>query len=65
MNHVAERIHHAACDLPEADMREVLDFITFLKNRSRRSNWENIMNAQSIALSDVWDNDEDEVWNHV
>lgn len=61
----AELIERESKTLPEKDAKEVLDFIAFLKARSERQEWENLMSAQSDAMLDVWDNEEDEVWNHV
>ncbi len=61
----AELIQKEIKLLPETEVKEVLDFIAFLKIRSERAKWENIMEAQMDSLSNVWDNDEDEVWNHV
>jgi len=58
-------IQRELSSLPETAVKEVLDFITFLKMRSERAEWEDMVNAQTHALSDVWENDEDEVWNHV
>jgi hypothetical protein len=46
-------------------VREVLDFIGYLRERGERRDWRDLMNAQSTALADVWDGEEDEVWNHV
>lgn len=51
--------------LPESQTREVLDFIAFLKQKHERDEWKNMMAAQEKSLSNVWDNEEDEVWNSV
>ena len=51
--------------LSEGEMREVLDFIAFLRDRHERKEWKNLMDAQQSSLFSVWENDEDEVWNHV
>ncbi len=61
----AELIQREIKLLPEKEAKEVLDFIAFLKVRSERAEWEDMMKAQIHALSDIWNNDEDEVWNHV
>jgi len=51
--------------LPAFKAQEVLDFIIFLKSRNEMDEWQDMMNAQVQPLSDIWDNEEDEVWNHV
>lgn len=51
--------------LPDPQVRQVLDFIGYLKQRSERADWEDLMNAQACSLGDVWDNPEDEVWNEL
>ena len=51
--------------LPDPQVREDLDFIGYLKQRSERAEWVDLMEAQASALSDVWDNQEDDVWNDV
>ncbi len=50
--------------LPEAMAQEVLDFALFLRQREENAEWQNLMLAQSSALAD-WENDEDEAWNDV
>jgi hypothetical protein len=49
--------------LPEIQVREVLDFIGYLKEKGERVEWEDLMCAQAGSLAAVWDNTEDEVWN--
>ena len=51
--------------LSEKEAKEVSDFIAFLKTRSERARWDDLMKAQASAMADVWDNDEDEIWDHV
>ena len=51
--------------LSEKEAKEVSDFIAFLKTRFERARWDDLMKAQASAMSDVWDNDEDEIWDHV
>jgi len=51
--------------LPAFKAQEVLDFIIFLKSRNEMDEWQDMMNAQVQPVSDIWDNEEDEVWNHV
>ena len=62
---VAEQVYEQAKLLPEALAREALDFVLFLRGRQDRVEWRDLMDAQSVALAEVWDNREDEVWNHV
>ncbi len=61
----AELVQKEVETLPDGEKQEVLDFIAFLKERHEREEWKNLMAAQQASLSAVWDNDEDEVWNHV
>ena len=61
----AELVQHEVEVLPEGEQQEVLDFIAFLKERHEREEWKNLMAAQQGSLAAVWENDEDEVWNHV
>lgn len=49
--------------LPDEDIREVLDFIGYLRQKEDRAHWADLMQAQQSALHSIWDNDEDEVWN--
>lgn len=62
---VAELAYEQLKALPDPQVREVLDFIGYLKERSDRAEWANLMDAQAGALSDVWANPEDDVWNDV
>jgi len=60
---VAELAYEQIKTLPETQVREVLDFIGYLKERGERGQWEDLMAAQATSLAAVWDNAEDEVWN--
>jgi len=51
--------------LPEVQVKEVLDFIGYLKSRQEQAQWGDLMHAQEKSLANVWDNSDDEVWNHV
>ncbi len=51
--------------LPEGQVKEVLDFIGYLKSRQEQTQWGDLMQAQEKSLADIWDNPDDEVWNHV
>lgn len=60
---VAELAYEQIKTLHETQVREVLDFIGYLKERGERAQWEDLMAAQATSLAAVWDNTEDEVWN--
>ena len=62
---VAEQVYEQAKLLPEPLAREALDFVLFLRDRQGRGEWHNLMDAQAVALTAVWDNPEDEAWNSV
>ena len=62
---IAELIYEQVKTLPEPLAHEVLDFVTFLHERSDRELWRDLMAAQAASLAPIWDNAEDEVWNHV
>ena len=61
---MAEWIQEQVKELPEDQVKEVLDFIVFLKTRREREEWEDLMRAQGESLKGVWDNNEDEAWNN-
>ena len=62
---LAEIVQEQIKALPEGQVKEVLDFIGYLKSRNDRSQWNDLMQAQEKSLAQVWDNPDDEVWNHV
>ncbi len=64
---IAEKIYEEARRLPVLLAREVLDFIGYIeaKHGVNDTQNENLKKAQQIAMRDVWDNSEDEVWNDV
>jgi hypothetical protein len=61
---IAELIFEEVKKLPDQSAREVLDFVGYIRERSKRGEWRDLMNAQSASLAPVWDNAEDEVWNN-
>ncbi len=61
---LAEQIYQTVKPLPEPIAQEVLDFALFLRQREENAEWQNLMLAQSSALTD-WHNADDEVWNDV
>jgi hypothetical protein len=62
---LAEIVQEQIKALPEGQVKEVLDFIGYLKTRQEQTQWNDLMLAQEKSLADVWDNTDDEVWNHV
>jgi hypothetical protein len=40
--------------------REVLDFVGYLRDWGERTDWRDLMSAQSASLAPVWDNIEDQ-----
>jgi hypothetical protein len=61
---LAEQVYQTVKPLPEDMVQEVLDFALFLRHRDENTEWQNLILAQTSALTD-WENDEDEVWNNV
>jgi hypothetical protein len=62
---IADLIYEQVKALPDSLAREVLDFAGFLRERQDRAEWRDLMAAQSQALAPVWENSEDDVWDHV
>ena len=60
---IAELVYEQVKALPEPLAREVLEFVGFLRERRGRGEWRDLMNAQAVGLSPVWDNTEDNVWD--
>ena len=61
---LAEQVYQAVKPLPDPIVQEILDFALFLRQREAAVEWQNLMNAQTVSLTD-WDNTEHEVWNNV
>lgn len=61
----ADQVYEQVKSLPEPLVREVLDFIGYLRERGERRAWRDLMNAQAPALADAWDSAEDQVWDNV
>ena len=63
----AERIFKEAQKLPAPLAQEVLDFIEYIeiKHGLRDQLTEEVKQAQEPAMRQVWDNQDDEVWNAV
>lgn len=62
---LADIVHEQIKALPEGQVKEVLDFIGYLKSRQEQTQWSDLMQAQEKSLTNVWDHPDDEVWNHV
>ena len=62
---IAELIYEQVKKLPDQAAREVLDFVGYLRDRGERTDWRDLMSAQSASLAPVWDNIEDQVWDNV
>lgn len=57
---LAEQIYQTVKPLPKSIAQEVLDFALFLRQFEESLEWQNLILAQSSALAD-WDNADDEV----
>ena len=62
---IADLVYEQTRKLPEHLAREVLDFVGYLADRPEREHGRDLMTAQQPALTSVWDNPEDEAWDHV
>jgi len=62
---VAEQLYEQAKLLPQPLAQEALDFVLFLRARQDRGEGRDLINAQSGVLDEVWNNTEDEAWDHV
>jgi hypothetical protein len=62
---IADLVYEQVKALPDPLAREVLDFIGYLRERGERTQWRDLMNAQSPGLAAVWDNAEDKIWDNV
>jgi hypothetical protein len=62
---IAELIFEQVKKLPDQAAREVLEFVSFVRERGERADWRDLMNAQAASLVPVWDNAEDKVWDDV
>jgi hypothetical protein len=59
---IAEQIDEKVRALPDELAREVLDFVES-KYASRSGSERDLQQAQASAMSHIWDNTDDEVWN--
>lgn len=62
---IAEKIYNQVSRLPELLAREVLDFIEYLEKKHgvQDQDLKNFIEAQVFSMNNLWDNEEDEVWN--
>jgi len=60
---IAKQVFDAVSRLPELAAREVLDFASYLESKQGQARWHDLQDAQLSALAELWDNEEDEVWN--
>lgn len=59
---IADLVYRQVKLLPDSLAREVLDFVSYLREGRDRAEWRDLMNAQATGLAAVWDNPEDRVW---
>ena len=62
---IADLVYEQVKTLPDQLAREVLDFVVHLRERRERTEWRDLMDAQSAALAPVWDSADDKVWDNV
>ena len=49
---LTEQVYQVIKPLPEKIVQEILDFALFLRQRDEKTEWQNLMLAQSSAFSD-------------
>ena len=65
MNTAKERLLKIIDEIPENEVKKILDFAEFIKAKEEKSLSEDLTKASESSL-DFWDNDiDDEVWNNV
>lgn len=62
---LVQKIAQAVQSLPDQQALEALNFILFLQARQGHAEWRDLQDAQQTSMNHVWDNEADEVWNHV
>ena len=62
---LADLVYERVRTLPEPLARQVLDFVAFLQERDARESERDLSAAQSVSLSRVWDNSEDQIWDEL
>jgi len=61
---VADKICEKAKNLPEPIAREVLEFIERVSELNDAAS-EGMKKAQESVMNRIWNNEEDDVWNHL
>ncbi|UQB41887.1 hypothetical protein JX580_09470 [Thiomicrospira microaerophila] len=61
---LADTIYEVIKPFPDDMAKEVLDFALYLNQREDTQEWRNLQAAQMNSFTD-WNNEDDEVWNHV
>jgi hypothetical protein len=61
----AEMIYEQVKALPEPLAREVLDFVGYLAMKAQHEEISDLMRAQESSLGEIWNNADDDLWNHV
>ncbi|WP_068674729.1 DUF2281 domain-containing protein [Oceanobacillus sp. Castelsardo] len=65
MNTAKERLMKIIDEVPENEIRKILDFAEQIKAKKEDKLYEDLSKASESSL-DFWDNDiDDEVWNNV
>lgn len=65
MNTAKNKLLKLIDEIPENQIAEVIDFISYLKSKREKALTEDFQIA-SVSSLDFWDNDtDDEVWNNV
>lgn len=59
---LAEKAYEELKKLPDTMVQEVLDFIGYLESKQERLS-SDFTQAQEKSLRNIWDNQEDEIWN--
>ncbi|RYH16396.1 MAG: hypothetical protein EON54_28295 [Alcaligenaceae bacterium] len=62
---IAEMVYRQVKQLPEPLARQVLNFVVTLRKGRDGAEWHYLMQAQASGLNAVWENAEDEVWDHL
>ena len=60
---IADLVYERVKTMPEPLAREVLDFVGFLGERGDRARRRDLAEAQTTALTAIWDSEEDGVWD--
>ncbi|MDO6355586.1 DUF2281 domain-containing protein [Caloramator sp. CAR-1] len=65
MNTAKKLLFDLIKDIPDDDVMEIIDFITFLKMKHDKKIFNDLIKSSESSI-DFWDNDiDDEVWNNV